>query len=186
MRFPPSRQYLTIGITCALLAVVASLFASEWTIALVSAILFLITATVVLVLALRPAIEIRLEHLMIGRRPIAWNDIVRVDRTGWISPLAVYLTLASRERVLILYAGDLDTSNALLRQLRRNARLARIDGIEWAEFWGETPQHAAARDKAAAPKGQVLNESDEADVERLFQMLKTVGHMDTRQNGEEK
>lgn len=187
MRFPPSRQYLTVGLTSAVLAIVASIFASEWTIALVSAILFLISATAVLVLAFRPTIEIQPEHLMIGRRTIAWTEIIRIDRTGWISPLAVYVTLVSRERLLILYAGDLDTSNALLRQLRRNARMALIDGLDWAEFWGEAPLFSTeTSEKPVAPKGQVLNESDEAEVERLFQMLKTVGHMDPRQNGEEK
>lgn len=188
MRFTPSRQYLTAGLIAAALTIISAVFATEWAIALVGAILFLLSSVAVLLLASRPAIEVKEEYLKIGTREIRWPEIRQVDRTGWISPLALYLTLNNNERVLIVYPGDLDAANSLLRQIRRNARLASIDGQTWLEFWEETlPAPVEKKAIAAAPpKFQLLRSEDEAEVERLFQVLKTVGHLDSRKGQDEK
>jgi hypothetical protein len=186
MRYTPSRQYLTAGLVAAALAVVSAVFATEWIIALVGAILFLLSAVAVMLLAFRPTIEIQEQFLVVGRRAIPWIDLRRVDRTGWISPLAVFITLANEERMLLVYPGDLDAANSLLRHLRRNAREALIDGIPWVQFWGETPTVVVEKKELPSPKYQLLRTEDEAEVERLFQVLKTVGHLDTRQPSDEK
>jgi hypothetical protein len=186
MRYTPSRQYLTAGLVAAALAVVSAVFATEWIIALVGAILFLLSAVAVMLLAFRPTIEIQEQFLVVGRRAIPWIDLRRVDRTGWISPLAVFITLANEERILLVYPGDLDAANSLLRHLRRNAREALIDGIPWVQFWGETPAVVVEKKELPPPKYQLLRTEDEAEVERLFQVLKTVGHLDTRQPSDEK
>lgn len=184
MRYTPSKQYLWAGLVAAGLAVISTVFATEWTIALVASILFLISAMAVLLLAFRPAIEIQEQRLLVGDRAIAWTDIARVDRTGWISPLIVNLTLVDEEKVLIVFPGDLDASNSLLRHLRRNAREALIDGIPHLQFWGDALPPAEAPKQLSAPKVQLLRSEDEAEVERLYQLLKTVGHLDTRQQDE--
>jgi hypothetical protein len=184
MRYTPSKQYLWAGLVAAGLAVISTVFATEWTIALVASILFLISAMAVLLLAFRPAIEIQEQRLLVGDRAIAWTDIARVDRTGWISPLIVNLTLVDEEKVLIVFPGDLDASNSLLRHLRRNAREALIDGIPHRQFWGDALPPAEAPKQLSAPKVQLLRSEDEAEVERLYQLLKTVGHLDTRQQDE--
>jgi hypothetical protein len=184
MRYTPSRQYLTAGLISAALAVVSAVFATEWIIALVGAILFLLSAIAVMLLAFRPTIEIQEQFLVVGRRAIPWGDVQRVDRTGWISPLAVFVTLEKGERILLVYPGDLDAANSLLRHLRRHAREALIDGIPWTEFWGEAahPQVVVTEEKkeTSSQKFQLLRSEDEAEVERLFQVLKTVGHLDSR------
>jgi hypothetical protein len=129
------------------------------------------------VLALRPAVEIYEHHLALGKRIIPWNEIRRLDRTSWISPLIVQLTLTGDRRVMMVYPGDIDSGKSLLRQLRRCARNALIDGIPYKQFWGEAlPSHE--RRQLASPKYQLLRPDDEAEVERLFQRLKTVGHLD--------
>lgn len=184
MRYTPSKQYLTAGLVAAGLAVLSTVFATEWTVALVASILFLLSAIAVLVLAFRPPIEIHDQVLLIGSRSIVWTDVARVDRTGWISPLAVYLTLINEEKVLIVFPGDLDSSNSLLRHLRRNAKEALIDGIPYRQFWGDALPPVPAPKQLAAPKVQLLREEDEAEVERLYHLLKTVGHLDTRQQDE--
>lgn len=184
MRYTPSKQYLWAGLVAAGLAVISTVFATEWTIALVASILFLISAIAVLLLAFRPAIEIQEQTLLIGERAIPWTEVARVDRTGWISPLIVYLTLVDEERILIVFPGDLDASNSLLRHLRRNSREAFIDGIPHRQFWGETLPSVDAPKQLASPKVQLLRSEDEAEVERLYQLLKTVGHLDTRQQDE--
>ncbi len=186
MRYTPSKQYLWAGLIAAGLAVISSLFATEWMFALVASILFLLSAIAVLVLAFRPPIEIQEHVLIIGERTISWSNVARVDRTGWISPLAVKLTLfKGDERILILFPGDLDASNSLLRHLRRNAKEALIDGIPYRQFWGDSlPPVEGSTTPSVAPKVQLLRSDDEAEVERLYQLLKTVGHLDTRQQDE--
>jgi hypothetical protein len=114
---------------------------------------------------------------MVGKRAIPWDDIRRVDRTGWLSPLVVQLTLAEGSRQVIVFPGELDSANSLLRALRRYSRNALIDGIPYRQFWGE--QTAAVRAKQPTPpKFRMLSPEDEADVERLYQRLKTVGRLD--------
>lgn len=186
MRYTPSRQYLTAGLVSAGLAVISAIFATEWMIALVGAILFLLSAVAVMLLAFRPTIEIQEQFLVVGRRAIPWADVRRVDRTGWISPLAVFVTLVNDERLLLVYPGDLDAANSLLRHLRRHAREALIDGIPWTEFWGEAVPVVMEKKEPAPPKYPLLRSEDEAEVERLFQVLKTVGHLDSRQPSDEK
>jgi hypothetical protein len=186
MRYTPSRQYLTAGLVSAALAVVSAVFATEWIIALVGAILFLLSAVAVMLLAFRPTIEIQEQFLVVGRRAIPWVDVRRVERTGWISPLAVFVTLVNDERILLVYPGDLDAANSLLRHIRRNSREALIDGIPWVQFWGEAVATPVEKKETTTPKYQLLRTEDEAEVERLFQVLKTVGHLDTRQPSDEK
>ena len=117
----------------------------------IAAALFLLPAAALLAMAFRPVIEIHETHLRIGRRDIAWSQIRRLDQTGWNVPLAVYLTLQSGDRMLLLYPGDFDSSASLLRHLRRYARHALLD---------------------------------EDEVERMFQRLKTVGHLERRDTDE--
>jgi hypothetical protein len=137
------------------------------------------------VLALRPPVEIHAHHVRVGERVIPWSDIRRVDRTGWLSPLVVYLTLQDQVRVTVVYPGDLETASSLLRHLRRGAHHALIDGVPYREFWADpdpadltpTPEPK----QLPAPKYKLLLDEDEAEVERLYQRLKTVGHLDSKE-----
>jgi hypothetical protein len=133
---------------------------------------------VLLYLAMRPVIEIRETELLIGKSRIGWNEVQRLDRTGWISPLLVNMTLTEDRKVLVVYPGDLDSAHSLLRHLRRFSKEALIDGIPYRQFWGEALPAAADRRQLTSPRYRMLREEDEAEVERLFQKLKTVGHLD--------
>lgn len=42
-----------------------------------------------------------------------------MDRTGFVSPLLLYLTLSNGSRILLVYPGGMESSNQLLRDLRR-------------------------------------------------------------------
>lgn len=185
-RFTPSRKYLSAGVLAAALGLVSCWFALRWTPSIVPTMLFFVTAAVLLFLAARPTIEIERQHLKIGGRSIPWTDIRAVDRTGWISPLVVFLTLGANKRLVLIYPGDLETSKALLRELRRNATQALIDGIPFREFWGEPAGQPATaqRKKLPSPRYPILRPEDEADVERLYQRLKTVGRLDPKSNDE--
>jgi hypothetical protein len=153
--------------------------------------LFALTALGVFLLALRPVIEIHETQLRIGRRAIPWDEIGRIDQTGWNAPLVLYLTLADGSRERLVYPGDFDSCLSLLRQVRRRARKALLDGVPYRQFWGESSAlEAGGAPKPSPPKQSppvrypLLRPEDEQEVERLFQRLKTVGRLDPRGSDE--
>jgi hypothetical protein len=186
IRYAPARSYLTASVIAIALAAFSAGLALRWTPAIVAVVLFLISGTILALLGFQPPIEIRDGSLVIGRRSIPWESIRGVDCTGWVSPLVVVLNLAGGRRRVLIYPGDPGAGESLLRQLRRRASRAAIDGIPHGEFWGSQPSEPPAPEKAAAPVYRVVRDEDEAEIERLYQLLKTVGHLDASGSGDEK
>jgi len=186
-RYLPARHYLWFGIT-AMAAAGFSLWRGlvSWPMAYVPAALFVLIASILFVMAFRPAIEIHDGYLTVGRRIVPWMDIRRLDRTGWISPLIVRVTLFDDSRMLLVYPGDLDSCNSLLRHLRRLSRDALIDGIPYRQYWGEVLVNGGERKQLPPPRYRILRPEDEAEVERLYQRLKTVGNLDQKNSTDEK
>ena len=177
-RYTPCRRFVLLT----LVAICGSLFSAwiglGWAPGWIAAGLFAVSGALLLLVTLRPAIEVHETHLAIGPRAIPWSDIRRIDQTGWNTPLAVHLTLAGQQRILLVYPGDFDSSTRLLRHLRRYARLALLDGIPYREFWGEP---AAARAEATKPaKYPLMRPEDEEEIERMFLRLKSVGRLEAR------
>ena len=185
MRYSPSRNYRTASAVALGLAGCCVWFGLSWSPAWIAVVLFLLSGALLAFLALLPPIEVHSHYLRVGKRAIPWGDIRRVDRTGWISPLIVKLALVEEQVMTLVYPGDLDSSNALLQSLRRAAHHALIDGVPYQEFWGTgdeaSPMSPEGRKQLASPKYKLLLEEDEADVERLYQRLKTVGHLDSKE-----
>jgi hypothetical protein len=181
-RYTPSRRYYSLALIAVGGALLGGWTGARWAPAWIAAGAFVITAIAILVLALRPAIEIFETHLSVGRTAVAWSDIRRLDQTGWNAPLAVYLTLADGHRFLILYPGDLDSSTSLLRHLRRYSREALLDGIPYRQFWGEAASER--KQLAPPPRYPLLRPEDEDEVEKMFQKLKSVGRIDGRSSDE--
>ena len=185
-RYVPARYYLWFGASAVALAALCGWYGRLAQLAFIPAGLFLLTTAALLVLALRPAIEIHEGYLSIGRRIIPWMDIRRVDRTNWVSPLIVRITLFDDSRLRLIYPGDLDSCNSLLRHLRRLSRDALIDGIPYRQYWGEALATGAERKQAPPTRYRILRPEDEAEVERLYQRLKTVGNLDQKNSTDEK
>lgn len=187
-RFTPSRVYISLTLFAVCGAVFSAWNALRWTPSWIAAGLFAISALLMIAVTLRPVVEIHETHLAIGRMQIPWREIRRIDQTGWNTPLAVMLTLRSKQRIMLLYPGDLDSSSSLLRHLRRFSREALLDGIPYREYWGEhtAPEASPEKDaEAAAPaRHPLLNAADEEEVERLFQRLKSVGHLESKNSDE--
>jgi hypothetical protein len=177
-RYTPSRRYFSLGMFALGGMALSAWIGVRWHPAWTAAVLFALSALGVLLLARRPAIEIHETHLVVGRRAIGWSEIRRVDQTGWTAPLAVHLTLADDQRMLLLHPGDFDSSTSLLRHLRRHAHEALLDGIPYRQFWGGAPP--SERKQLPAPRYPLLRPEDEEEVERMFQRLKSVGRMDQR------
>jgi len=186
-RYLPARQYLWFGSAAVLLAGLSAWFGITTPLAFLLAGAFVVAAVLLFAMALRPAIEIHEGYLSIGKRIIPWMDIRRLDRTGWISPLIVRITLFDDSRMVLVYSGDLDSCNSLLRHLRRLSRDALIDGIPYRQYWGELlAPGAVERKQTPAPRYRLLRPDDEAEVERLYQRLKTVGNLDQKNSTDEK
>jgi hypothetical protein len=185
-RYFPARHYLWFGASAVVLGALSGWYAITFPLAAVPSVLFLLTAGLLFVMAFRPPVEIHEGYLSIGRRIIPWMDIRRVDRTCWISPLVVRMTLFDDSRLLLLFPGDLDSCNSLLRSLRRYSRDALIDGIPYRQYWGELLAPAERKAAAAPPRYRILRPEDEAEVERLYQRLKTVGNLDQKNSTDEK
>src|SRR5579864_663047 len=184
-RYLPARYYLWFGIAAVALAGFSGWVGWNWTLAFIPAGLFLVTAAMLFAMAFHPAIEIREGYLSVGKRHIPWMDIRRLDRTGWISPLILRLTLFDDTRMLLIYPGDLDSCNSLLRHMRRFSSDALIDGIPYRQYWGELLSPGVERKQVASPRYRILRPEDEAEVERLYQRLKTVGNL-VQKNSDEK
>jgi Protein of unknown function (DUF3093) len=184
-RYVPARHYVSFGIVAMALAGFSAWLGLSWTPAFCPAFLFFATAGTLLALAFRPAINVYDGHLEIGKRIIPWQDVRRVDRTGWLSPLVVRLTFYDEESVLLIYPGEVDGCKHLLRTLRQMATSATIDGVPYRQYWGELLGVNETR-QLASPRYRVLRPEDEEEVERLYFLLKTVGHIDPRNSGDER
>jgi len=186
-RYVPAKHYLWIGVASVVSAGLCVWFATALPVALLGAGGFVVTAVLMFAMALRPAIEIHEGYVSVGKRIVPWMDIRRLDRTGWISPLIVRITLFDDSRLLLIFPGDLDSCNSLLRHLRRLSRDALIDGIPYRQYWGEVLAPAASeRKQVTQPRYRILRPEDEAEVERLYQRLKTVGNLDQKNSTDEK
>ena len=137
-RYVPARHYISFGIAALALAGSSTWLGLNLSRSLLlPAALFYLTSILLLALAFRPAIRVYDAHIEIGKRVVPWQDIQRVDRTGWISPLVVKLTLFDDETVTIIYPGEVDCCKHVLRTIRQMATSAMIDGIPYRQYWGE-------------------------------------------------
>ena len=177
LRFTPARTYLTAAAVALGLAVFSGWCAYRWLPAAVPAALFVVSAGGVLWLGLRPAIEVTEESLRTGKRTIAWREVRRVDQTGWISPMVVDLTLSDQTRLRLIYPGETEESNRLLRIIQQRSTAALINGVPYRQIFGEAPQAAPAA-KLSSPRYRLLTEDDEAEVERLYHKLRSAGRLD--------
>jgi hypothetical protein len=186
-RYVPSRYYLEAGVAAALLGAFSAWRGWTWPPAYLAAVLFFLSAAALLYLARRPAIEIHETYLLIGRRTVRWTDIRRLDHIGWRSPLMFRITLFDNSRVLMIYPGDIDSANSLLRHLNRYAHETVLEGIPDRRIRtegssGDTP----GKKLLESSRYRLVSPEDEAEVERLYQRLKAVRHLDPDSSGDEK
>jgi hypothetical protein len=189
-RYSPAQHYKWFGTSAVVLATAFTWLAIvyRWPWVFVPSVLAALTALLLFLMAVRPVVEAHESYLSIGKRIIPWMDIRRLDRTDWISPfpLIVRITLFDDSRLVLIYPGDLDACNSLLRHLRRYSRDALIDGMPYRQYWGEVLAAGGERKQPPPPRYRILRPEDEAEVERLYQRLKTVGNLDQKNSTDEK
>ncbi len=177
MKYLPSRTYAWVGGALLAAAGAAGWASLTWPWAALASALFLVASIPLLLVGLQPVVEAKDAYLRVGRRAIAWNDIRSVHRVAWRVPVLVRLTTVRGRKLHLAFTGDLNSGASLLRQICRSATMATIDGLPYREFWGE----AAAPPPAppAPPQFRLLRPEDEAEVERMYQRLKSVGRLDS-------
>jgi len=176
--------YLWAGLIALALAAFSGWLGLNWPVCWIASGLFVFSTILVLYLASRPTVEIYETHVKIGEATFPWRHIRRLDRSAKV-PLVVRVTLSDKSRILVVFPGDPQTSSDLLRNLRRYAREALIDGVPYRQFWGEAAL-ASPRKHLPAPRYPLLLPDDEADVERMYQRLKSVGHLEEKTSSEDK
>jgi hypothetical protein len=191
-RYVSARYYLWFGLAAAALAVLSGFIGwigwSYLPIAVGAGGFLFTTSALLLAMFFRPAIEVHEGFFSVGKRVVPWMDIrrldiLRFDRVGSISPLILRVTLFDDSRFTLIYPGELEDCSGLLRNLRRLSRDALIDGIPYRQYWGEVLA-AGGRPPQPGPRYRILRPEDEAEVERLYQRLKSVGHLDQKNTDE--
>jgi hypothetical protein len=185
-RYLPSTTYLQAGTVALLFAAVSGYIALLSPVAYVPAGLLLLSSASLFWLYRRPAIEIHPTHLVIGDSRYSWNQIRALDHGGWVAPLVVRIGLQDKTEIRVIYPGDLESATMLLRELRRHADASMIDGVPHREYWRmeeeQSDERPARRSSLVGdkPKYPLLTPGEEDEIERLYQRLKSVGHLDSK------
>ena len=173
--YRPARQYLPASLTAFALAMFSAWCGVQWAMAFLPASLFIVSALLLGYLGTRPPIEVSVQGLRIGSRSLEWADIERIDSTSWNSPLVLHLTLSGGERRRLIYPGDVLSAERLMRQIRRLARGAAVDGVVRPAALPEIAPIRADSTTLAPPRPRMLRAEDEADVLRIYRELKSAG-----------
>jgi len=175
-RFAPSKHFLYMGFVAIMLGLMSGWVAWQWNPAFIPTVLFFSSALLLFWLSLHPVIEVTDRELLIGGKVVVWSSITKIETTGWLTPLVMKLTVENDRRVLIVFAGDLESSGRLKDLICNCAPHALLDGV---------PQRKrqaiiAVRNGTTSEleRHPILTMEDEAAVERMFQRLREVGHLD--------
>ncbi len=137
-------------------------------------------------LSTRPVVEVRESSFRIGSETFYWHHVARLDSTVWNSPLMLNITLRNGRKLRLLYPGDGESCRRLLRQMRRMARDAVIDGLPYREYWGEIAPTRVDHEKLVVPKPRIVRAEDEEEIERLFLQLKIARGLDSKTSAEDR
>lgn len=177
-RYIPARHYVPAAVVALFLAAFSGWCGWNWKPAFIPALLFLLSSALLAFLATRPPIVIRDGSWSVGSESFLWSEVERVDTTGWTSPLVLRIVLRGGRVLHVIHPGDAPSAGKLLRQMRRLARGAWIEGIPYKQYWGEADVTTPEELDATRPRYRVLRAEDEAEVERLYSRLKAAGRID--------
>src|SRR5882724_6782105 len=179
--FVPARLYARVGWATLAASMLCILSGFRAPLAFIPAFAFAGGAAALFWLAARPPIRIGETQFNVGERAIAWREVREINRSRFVSPLVLRLKLTNSRQKMLVYPGEPERVQRLLIELRRNSELATFDGVTYRDYWTwstlNSPQgHNPLLDHPV----RMFSSEDEADVERMYQKLKTVGHLDTR------
>ncbi len=185
-RYRVPGHYFWAGLTALALTGFSFWFALQWPLCWIATGLFLASAAAVLYLASRPAVEIYESH--------------REDRPSRHS-LAAYPAAGSQRESSADGAAHAGRQDAHPGGLSRRSEFFERPAAQFAppcarsfDRWRAVPAvlgriatvSAVAKKQLAPPRYPLLLPDDEAEVERMFQRLKSVGHLDQKTSSEDK
>ena len=191
--FLPSRQYARVGWAALAGSLICVLCGFGAALAFIPALLCAATAAAIFWLAARPPIRLGETQFNIGERSIAWREVREVNRSrfnhsGFVSPLILHLKLTNARYKFLIYAGDPERVERLLKVLRKHSHLATFDGVPYREYWmwADPPdEDRPALPAPAPPPVHLFSPEDEEEIERLYQKLKAVGRLDSRSSNKD-
>jgi Protein of unknown function (DUF3093) len=179
--YAPSGLYARVAWFALGGAIVSTGIGLRYSFAFIPAFLFAITSIALFWLASRPRITVAESQFTIGERAIAWREVKEINSSRFVSPLVLELRLTNNRYRRLIYPGEAGRIARLMYQLRRNSRLATFDGVAYRDYWTWT---SLGSGKVAGTMSdqpvRMVSQDDEEEIERLYQRLKTVGHLDSR------
>jgi hypothetical protein len=188
----PSRQYARVGWAALAGSFVCVLCGFGAPLAFIPALLCATTAAAIFWLAARPPIRLGETQFNIGERAIAWREVreinsSRFNSAGFVSPLVLRLKLTNARYKFLIYPGEPERAERLLKMLRKNSHMASFDGVSYRQYWSwpSAEEERAALPAPAPPPVHLFSREDEEEIERLYQKLKTVGRLDSRSSSKD-
>ncbi len=179
--FVPSRLYSRVGWAALAGVVISVLCGFRAPLAFIPGFLCALTAVALFWLAARPAIRIAETQFNIGERAIAWREVREINSSRFLSPLILKIKLTNTRRTLLIYPGEPERIEQLLVQLRKNSHLASFDGVAHRDYWTWLTLNGSKTENPVLEQPvRMLSRDEEDEIERLYQKLKAVGHLDSR------
>ncbi len=179
--FQPSRLYVRAGWVALAGSLVCILCGFRAPLAFIPGSLCAATGAALFWLGARPTIYVGETQLNIGSRAIAWQELRQINSSRFISPLVLSLRLTNSRKKLLIFPGEPERIDRLLRQLKKRSYLASFDGVAYRDYCTWTSMTALHGDNGAGDQpAKMLSKEDEDEIVRMYQKLKTVGRLDSR------
>jgi hypothetical protein len=181
--YQPSRLYARVGWAALAGSLICVLCGLRAPLAFIPGALCASTAAALFWLSARPAIRIGESQFNIGERAIAWREVREVNSSRFVSPLILKLKLTNSRQKWLIYPGEPERIAKLIVSLRKNSHLATFDGVPYRDYWNWAKLNSANPDQPAAePPVRMVSQDEEEEIERMYQKLKAVGRLDSRNN----
>ena len=180
--FAPSRLYARVGWAALAGAVVCILCCFRAPLAFIPGVLCALTAAGLFWLSSLPRIRVGVTQFHIGERTIAWQEVREINSSRFVSPLILKLKLTNSRRKTLVFPGEPEQIARLMYQLRKNSSWATFDGVAHRDYWtwNDIKEQSGTDSKDDNPV-RMLSHDDEEEIERMFQKLKSVGRLDSRE-----
>ena len=185
--YAPSRLYARVGWAALAGAIVCILCGFRAHLAFIPGALCALTAGALFWLSALPRIRVGVTQFHIGERTIAWQEVREINSSRFVSPLILKLKLTNSRRKTLIFHGEPEQIARLMYQLRKNSSWATFDGVAHRDYWtwNDIKEQSGA-DATNDNPVRMLNQDDENEIERMYQKLKSVGRLDSRESDSSK
>jgi hypothetical protein len=178
--YQPSRIYVRTGWASLACSIVCGLAGLHYPLAFIPSCVCVLAAAGLFWLGSQPPIRILPTQFNIGERAIAWREVREIN-TGLVCPLVIHIKLTNARQKIVVFPARSERIVRLMYQLRRHSYLATFDGVAYRDFWTWSTLSDTIRNRPALEQPVRMISTDEEDeIERMFQKLKAVGHLDAR------